>query len=84
MRAVMRALKVVHYDDINNKIAEFRAAQKIHRDELKDKMIKTLASMTAGSVNQQTIVETIQNLQRELDASTNLENALLDFVNQLK
>lgn len=79
----MRALKVVHYDDIDNKLAEFRAAQKILRDEKKDAMLRNLASITT-STNQQIVVDAIKNLQRELDASTELENALLDFVNKLK
>lgn len=79
----MRALKVVHYDDIDNKLAEFRAAQKVLRDEKKDAMLRNLASVTTSS-NQQIVVDAIKNLQRELDASTELENALLDFVNKLK
>lgn len=83
MKAIMRALKVVHYDDIDNKLAEFRAAQKILRDEKKDAMLRNLASITT-STNQQIVVDAIKNLQRELDASTELENALLDFVNKLK
>jgi hypothetical protein len=79
----MRALKVVHYEDLDNKVAEFRAAQKILRDEKKDAMLRTLASIPANA-STQNIIETMQALQKELDQSTEMEALLLEFVNSVK
>jgi hypothetical protein len=79
----MRALKVVHYEDLDNKVAEYRAAQKILRDEKKDAMLRTLASIPANA-STQNIIETMQALQKELDQSTEMEALLLEFVNSVK
>ena len=83
MSPILRALKLVHYDDLNNKVAEYRAAQKILRDEKKDAMLRTLANIPANA-NTQNVIETIQALQKDLDRSIELETLLLDFVNSLK
>jgi hypothetical protein len=73
----------VHYEDLDNKVAEFRAAQKILRDEKKDAMLRTLASIPANA-STQNIIETMQALQKELDQSTEMEALLLEFVNSVK
>lgn len=83
MRAIMRALKIVHYDDLDNKVAEYRAAQKILRDEKKDAMLKTLSQLKS-SVSTDTVIDSMQQLQKELDQSAEIEKLLLEFVNSLK
>lgn len=79
----MRALKIVHYDDLDNKVAEYRAAQKILRDEKKDAMLKTLSQLKS-SVTTDAVIDSMQQLQKELDQSAEIETLLLEFVNSVK
>ena len=79
----MRALKIVHYDDLDNKVAEYRAAQKILRDEKKDAMLKTLSQLKS-SASTDAVIDSMQQLQKELDQSAEIEKLLLEFVNSVK
>lgn len=83
MRAIMRALKIVHYDDLDNKVAEYRAAQKILRDEKKDAMLRTLSQLKS-SASTDAVIDSMQQLQKELDQSAEIEKLLLEFVNSVK
>lgn len=79
----MRALKIVHYDDLDNKVAEYRAAQKILRDEKKDAMLRTLSQLKS-SASTDAVIDSMQQLQKELDQSAEIEKLLLEFVNSVK
>lgn len=83
MRAIMRALKIVHYDDLDNKVAEYRAAQKILRDEKKDAMLRTLSQLKSSATTD-AVIDSMQQLQKELDQSAEIEKLLLEFVNSVK
>lgn len=79
----MRALKIVHYDDLDNKVAEYRAAQKILRDEKKDAMLRTLSQLKSSATTD-AVIDSMQQLQKELDQSAEIEKLLLEFVNSVK
>lgn len=83
MNAILRALKVVHYDDLNDKLATIKAVQKEYREEQRRIALDKISTLNPSSDGLK-IMEIMKQLQSDLDKSYHSESVVNDFINQLK
>ncbi len=83
MNAILRALKVVHYDDLNDKLATIKAVQKEYREEQRRIALDKISTLNPSSDGLK-IMEIMKQLQSDLDKSYHSESVVSDFINQLK
>ena len=83
MNAILRALKVVHYDDLNDKLATIKAVQKEYREEQRRIALDKISTLNPAN-DAAKMMEIMKQLQSDLDKSYHSESVVSDFINQLK
>lgn len=83
MKKVFKVLGIVAYEELDHKVAQMRAIEKSHRDDIRERMtgeLNKLNPMTDG-VKIKELMEMMNNM---LQLSHDIEAGILDFVNSLK
>jgi hypothetical protein len=83
MNAILRALRVVHYDDLNDRLASVKATQKEYREEQRKIALDKIATLNPLQDGVK-MLEIMKQLQSDLDKSYHSETVVSEFINQLK